>query len=430
MDRKRLDCDILIIGGGPAGLAAASSAAKNGRSVSIIDDNPNPGGQIWRGESSKSSIPQAAALLNKVKDLGVDFIGGARVFDQPEDHLLLAESLNDVLELQYSKLIIATGARERFLPFPGWTLPNVMGAGGLQALVKSGMPIDGKLVIIAGSGPLLLAVASYLYKHDAKIVLIAEQTSRSNLLKFGLGLIGQPDKILQAIDIKKQLFGVPYKTNCWPVSAHGHGKLESVKLKQDDRTFEIDCDYLACGFHLIPNLELPALLGCETDDGVVKTDQFQQTSVPDIYCAGESTAIGGLDLSLVEGEIAGYAATGNEQQAEHLFNSRQKHRKFADLLNRTFELRDELKALPDQSTIVCRCEDVTFDRLRQYNEWRAAKLHTRCGMGPCQGRICGPAVEFFLGWKPESVRPPIFPARLDNLIRVATASAEVDTVTR
>jgi len=422
MNKRHFDCDILIIGGGPAGLAAACCAAESGRRVTIIDDNPGPGGQIWRGEHKKSTIPEARKWIDRALGSKVEFIQGARVFDQPEDHLLLAESQDDVFAFGYSKLIIATGARERFLPFPGWTLPNVMGAGGLQALVKSGLPVDGKRVVVAGSGPLLLAVAAYLQKHNAKIALIAEQTARSNLLKFGLGLFGQPDKLLQAISIKKQLLSVPYKTSCWPVSARGGEKLESITLKQSNKTIEIDCDYLACGFHLVPNLELPALLGCNVDDGTVKIDQFQETTVAGVYCAGESTGIGGLELSLIEGEIAGYATTGNQEQAKRLFSSRDKQRRFAGLLNRTFDLRPELKEIADESTIVCRCEDVTLGRLRQYNAWRGAKLQTRCGMGSCQGRICGSAAEFLLGWKHESVRPPVFPARLDHLIRAASAS--------
>ena len=137
--------------------------------------------------------------------------------------------------------------------------------------------------------------------------------------------------------------------------------------------------------------------------------------MPQVYCAGESTGIGGLELSLVEGEIAGLVAAGKTEAARALFSRREKQRKFARLLNRTFALRDELKVLPTSETIVCRCEDVTFERLRQHSSWRAAKLQTRCGMGPCQGRVCGGAVEFLFGWRAESVRPPILPVRVESL---------------
>jgi hypothetical protein len=138
--------------------------------------------------------------------------------------------------------------------------------------------------------------------------------------------------------------------------------------------------------------------------------------VEKIYCAGESTGIGGLDVSLVEGQIAGFAATDNTQQAQNLFAARAKAQRFANLLNQTFALRDELKMLPQADTIVCRCEDVAFARLQRQSSWRNAKLHTRCGMGPCQGRICGGATHFLFGWQVESVRPPAFPCRIDSLM--------------
>jgi NADPH-dependent 2,4-dienoyl-CoA reductase/sulfur reductase-like enzyme len=407
--------DILIIGAGPAGLAAAVAAANSGQRVTIVDDNPARGGQIWRGEQPHPSSPDAAEWFSRVEAAGVDFTSGARVFANPAPGQLLAETFDGVCELSYDKLILATGARERFLPFPGWTLPNVTGAGGLQALVKSGLPIKGRRVIVAGSGPLLMAVAAYLKKKGAEILLIAEQAPLRRLLRFSLGLFGEFKKALQALDLKSELATVPLLTGCWPVAAHGSDKLTSVTLRRGRRTWNVECDYLACGFHLVPNLELAALLGCEMTNGCVRVGDDQQTSVKNIYCAGEATSIGGLDLSLVEGQIAGFAATGNQQAAEKLFAARRKAQRFADLLNQTFALRDELKTLPQADTIICRCEDVTFERLQQHDEWRAAKLHTRCGMGPCQGRVCGAAVEFLLGWQHESVRPPAFPVRLASL---------------
>ena len=163
-------------------------------------------------------------------------------------------------------------------------------------------------------------------------------------------------------------------------------KLESVTLFRGGKSWG-DQDYLACGFHLVPNVELAELLGCIVDGGSVRVDDFQQTSVSNVYCAGESTGIGGLELSLVEGEIAGLVVAGKAEEARKLFPVRTKQRRFAELLNRTFALRDELKQLVQPETIVCRCEDVTFDRLRAHSSWRSAKLQTRCGMGPCQGRV-------------------------------------------
>jgi hypothetical protein len=146
-------------------------------------------------------------------------------------------------------------------------------------------------------------------------------------------------------------------------------------------------------------------------------DARQQTSLPGIYSAGEATGIGGLELSLVEGEIAGYAAAGAFDRAQALTASRASHARFADALEQAFALRDELKQLPRPDTMLCRCEDVTLERVRACTGWREAKLHTRCGMGPCQGRICGGAVEFLLGWHSESVRPPVLPARVGSMSR-------------
>jgi D-hydroxyproline dehydrogenase subunit alpha len=401
-------CDVLVIGAGPAGLAAAWRAAQSGLRVTVVDDNPAAGGQIWRG-----GPPEARAWFERIRAVEIQLISSARVFHQPKPGVLLAETRAGVCELSFARLVLATGARERFLPFPGWTLPNVMGAGGLQALVKTGLPVEGKRVVVAGSGPLLLAVAAYLRKRGAEVLLIAEQASSLQLAKFAAGLV---DKTSQAFDLKRQLRGVPYRSGCWVLSAHGTDKLESVTLFRGGKRWQVSCDYLACGFHLVPNVELAELLGCVVNRDGVRVDEFQQTNVSHVYSAGETMGIGGLELSLVEGEIAGLAAAGKHDEARKLFLEREKQRKFATRLNRTFALRDELKQLPEAETIVCRCEDITLERLRAHSSWRAAKLQTRCGMGPCQGRVCGSAVEFLFGWRAESVRPPILPVRIDSLI--------------
>jgi NADPH-dependent 2,4-dienoyl-CoA reductase/sulfur reductase-like enzyme len=414
-------CDLLIVGAGPAGLAAAYRAAQSGLRVTVVDDNPGVGGQIWRGEQAKPVSPEARAWFEKICSVDIQILNGARVFQQPSAGTLLAETSRGVCELSYTSLVLATGARERFLPFPGWTLPNVMGAGGLQALVKTGLPIEGKGVVVSGSGPLLLAVASYLRGRGADVLLIAEQASSMRLAKFGLGLVRQKGKLSQAWRLKKELSGKDAKTRylsaSWVVAAHGTDKLEGVTLFQHGQRRQVDCDYLACGFHLVPNVELAELLGCTLDNGCVRVAEFQQTTIPQVYGAGEVTGIGGLELSLIEGEIAGLAAAGKHEAARTLFPVRQQQRGFAELLNRTFALRAELKQLATPDTIVCRCEDVTFDRLHKHSSWRSAKLQTRCGMGPCQGRVCGGAVEFLFDWRAESVRPPVVPVRVESLVR-------------
>ncbi|MGB8065850.1 MAG: FAD/NAD(P)-binding oxidoreductase [Candidatus Sulfotelmatobacter sp.] len=411
--RRRFD--VLVIGGGPAGLAAAARAAECHRHVGIVDDNTSLGGQVWRGKPPDARAKEAAVWTERLQAAGGITLCGMRIFDQPEQGVLLAEGTDDLFELSYENLVLATGARERFLPFPGWTLPNVMGAGGLQAMVKCGLPIRGKHVVVAGTGPLLLAVAAYLHKHGAEIPLICEQASWSRLAPFGLSLFSHPGKLIQGLQLRKELAGISFVANSWPLAAHGRQSLESVTVSRGGKTKTIPCDYLACGFHLVPNVELPLLLGCQIKAGCVGVDDFQGTTVARVFCAGEPTGIGGAELSLVEGQIAGLAAAGCKTEAKQLFGERDKARRFASMLERAFQLRPELSNLPLPDTIVCRCEDVPYSRLRPHTSWRAAKLHTRCGMGPCQGRVCGPATQFFFGWDADSVRPPVFPARVENL---------------
>jgi NADPH-dependent 2,4-dienoyl-CoA reductase/sulfur reductase-like enzyme len=290
-----------------------------------------------------------------------------------------------------------------------------MGAGGLQAMVKCGLPIRGRRVVVAGTGPLLLAVAAYLRKQGAEVPIVCEQASWSSLARFGASLLGHPAKISQGLQLRKDLADVRYVANSWPLGAHGRQRLESVTISRNGKTEVIPCDFLACGFHLVPNVELQSLLGCQISGGHVQVDDFQQTSVKGIFCAGEPTAIGGVELALVEGQIAGLAAAGETKRSRRLFGERRKAQRFARLLDRTFRLRPELKDLASAETIVCRCEDVPYSRLREHKSWRAAKLHTRCGMGPCQGRVCGPATQFLFQWNPDSVRPPVLPARVESL---------------
>jgi NADPH-dependent 2,4-dienoyl-CoA reductase/sulfur reductase-like enzyme len=395
-------------------MAAAVRAAECGVRVGIVDDNVALGGQIWRGSENDASS-ECVRWRELLKQSRVNQFCGMKIFDQPGPGVLLAEVADEVCELRYTNLVIATGARERFLPFPGWTLPNVMGAGGLQAMVKCGLPIRGERVVVAGTGPLLLAVAAFLRQHGAEIPIICEQAPWSRLARFSAALLSQPGKIAQAMQLKSALSGIPFAPNSWVKEVHGNDAVEGVTIVRDGKSEMIRCGYLACGFHLVPNTELAALLGCRIDSGCVQVDDSQRTSVPQIFCAGEPTGIGGVELSILEGEIAGLAAAGYAVEAQKLFSKRHRLQRFAGVLDRTFRLRTELAALASAETIVCRCEDVAYARLKKHSSWRVAKLQTRCGMGACQGRICGPATEFLFGWRTESVRPPIFPARVASL---------------
>ncbi|MHB8755274.1 MAG: FAD-dependent oxidoreductase [Candidatus Acidiferrales bacterium] len=415
MNNSKHSFGVLVVGAGPAGIAAACCAAECGVRVGLVDNNARPGGQIWRGESQDSRVAEAGNWLRKLAATRVEILPAMEVFAQQCAGRLVAESPGGVSELNYKRLILCTGARERFLPFPGWTLPNVLGAGGLQALAKSGLAIAGKKVVVAGSGPLLLAVAAHLREHGAEIRVIAEQAPWARLIRFGMALAFRGRKGPQAFRLRKQLSRIAYEAGCWVTAAEGDGKVESVTLRSGGKTWKEPCDYLACGFHLTPNTELAALLGCEVRAGFVRVGDSQESSIPGIYCAGEPTGIGGVELSIAEGQIAGFAAAGQGERARKYFGERKRLRGFSAALGRAFAFRDELRSLADTETIVCRCEDVKLGRMRRCSSWREAKLQTRCGMGPCQGRICGPAAEFLFGWKVESVRPPIFPVSVGSL---------------
>ena len=411
------DVDVLVIGAGPAGLAAAYSAASSGARVCIVDDNPLAGGQIWRGGPGKAGDPRAAQLWQSVCEMpNISMLQQGRAVLPVDSNALLIETPDSAVSMRYSRLILATGARERLLPFPGWTLPGVTGAGGMQALAKAGYPISGKRIVVAGSGPLLLAVAATLVERGAKVEAIIEQTPRRHLARFALSLFATPSKLWQAIGLKTRLRGVRYLPDSYVLEAVGRERVEQVLVQYGGKQVELACDYLACGYGLLPNTELAAALGCTIVDGAVRVDYYQRTSVDNIFCAGEGTGVGGVDLSLAEGRIAGLAATGRPNEAEQFFVESKRWQAFARRLERAFALRPELRSLCRPDTIVCRCEDVPHEELLPHENWRSAKLHTRCGMGPCQGRVCGGATSVLYGWTQDAVRTPVSPARIGSLI--------------
>jgi len=416
MSSGNFQFDIVVVGAGPAGMAAACAAAECGKKVALVDDTPWLGGQIWRGQQAKPSLPQARRMIERVQGSGITILDRTSVVASPVPGVLTGEHPDGAREIHGGKIILATGARELFLPFPGWTLPGVVGAGGLQALAKNGWPIEGKRVVVAGSGPLLLAVADGLKKAGAEIVSLSEQASLRSVAGFGAILLEHPEKIRQGIGIKWRLLGTPHRHGTWPVKAEGDGKLQSVTLTNGRRTWTEECDYLACGFGLVPNVELPLTLGCSLSKGFVQVDGWQATSVENVFCAGEPTGIGGVDSALVEGRIAGYAAAGKQTRAMELLPKRETWHRFRDEMEQAFALRPEVTALAEDDTLVCRCEDVTYARMKAHNGWRSAKLHTRCGMGSCQGRVCGAAAQSLFGWTACSTRPPVSPAKISSLM--------------
>ena len=425
MNSQRQTIEILIVGAGPAGLAAACVAAEAGRKVAVLDNSPWLGGQIWRGEQAHPTQTLAQRWMERLKNSGAQVFTSTTASAAPASHCLLAETPSGVLEITWQKLILATGARELFVPFPGWTLPGVLGPGGLHAMSKAGWPVRGKRVVVAGTGPLLLAVADGLKQHGAQLALVAEQAPMTKVLRFGLGLWRHPGKLAQGLGVKARLLGVPYRCGCWPVRAEGAERVQRVTFTDGVRTWSEPCDLLACGFHLVPNVEWPLLLGCELRAGAVRVNEFQGTLVTDVFCAGEPTGIGGVECALVEGQIAGLAAAGQTRQASVFLSQRARWHRFRDALNEAFSLRPELRQLAAADTIVCRCEDVRRNALEPFDDWRAAKLHTRCGMGACQGRTCGAAARFLFGWDDLSVRPPVLPVSVGALVSPETTADNI-----
>jgi NADPH-dependent 2,4-dienoyl-CoA reductase/sulfur reductase-like enzyme len=411
---------VVVLGAGPAGLAAAEAVSAAGTAVIVIDDNPVPGGQIWRGGAPAWQDRRARTLWNALRARAhVSFRFGTRVLASAGPHQVLLDGPDGPHTLAWDRIIVCSGARELLLPFPGWTLPGVTGAGGLQALAKGGVPVQGKRVVVAGTGPLLLAVAETLRRRGALVAAIVEHRSQADLLRFGAALaLSHPAKLAQAIGLFARLRGTPYLHGATLTSAQGDTRLRAVTVVRAGVETTIACDFAAVGYGLLPSLDAAAMLGCATRTGAVVVDDFQRTSIDGIWAAGESTGIGGVDKALAEGAIAGRAACGLHGSTRQL-RARASARDFAALLTRSFAPAPQLAQLCSGATIVCRCEDVRAADLTPHGSWRAAKLQTRLGMGPCQGRVCGAACGFLYGWDASNTRPPAFPASAATLASLA-----------
>ncbi|HTD61738.1 MAG TPA: FAD/NAD(P)-binding oxidoreductase [Gemmatimonadaceae bacterium] len=384
--------DVMIVGAGPAGIAAAVHAAEAGRRVVVLDSAQRPGGQIWRHRDRRTLPRVAVRWLERFDRCGAEFVPGAEVVDASP--------------FGGRTVVLATGARERYLPFPGWTLPGVIGIGGAQALLKNGAAeFAGRRVVLAGSGPLMLTVAAALARAGARIVLVAEQASARRMTRFATGLWRTPGRILDAIAYRSAFVGAPFRPGTWVTRVSVSPSGLDVMLSDGQR---VASDVLCTGYGLVPSTELARLAGCTIRDGAVDVDERQATSVRGIFCAGEPTGIGGVDAALVEGAIAGRAAAGVALSRD-LTATRARHREFAQRLDAAFAIRPEVRSLAEAETIVCRCEGVPYGALDPAWTPRQAKLYTRIGMGPCQGRVCGPIMECLRGWPPDTPRPPIFP---------------------
>ncbi|MDB4913503.1 MAG: Pyridine nucleotide-disulfide oxidoreductase, FAD/NAD(P)-binding domain protein [Gemmatimonadetes bacterium] len=420
-----MTADVAVIGAGPAGIAAATRAAQAGMRVVLLDESPRAGGQIWRHRTTAGLPKMARQWIARLAQSGAIVAASTAVVDAARDaegFVITCERDGQALTVRAASIILATGARERFLPFPGWTLPGVIGVGAGQALLKAGTSFRGKRVVISGSGPLIMPVAAALSHGGARVLFVAEQAARSTVMPFVLGLMTRPLMMVQAAAYRAAFMRTPYRFGSWVCAARGDGHVEEVDITNGHVTTTIACDVLCAAFGLLPNTELARLLGCAVAYGSHVIDETQRTTQDGIYSAGESTGVGGVDLALVEGEIAGLSAAGKDARA--YFRRRDALCALSRSMERAFAPRAEVLALARSDTIVCRCEDVALGSIRR--EWtpRQAKLYTRAGMGACQGRVCGAALELIYGWPPDTVRLPAEPALFSTLI-ANSATADV-----
>ncbi|RKP43839.1 NAD(P)/FAD-dependent oxidoreductase [Trinickia fusca] len=419
--------DVVVIGAGPAGLAAVQAAASSGARIALVDDNPRAGGQVWRqGPGRGAAKPLQDMLTALDAQAGLTIFSSTRVIAAaPAKTLLLESSDQGGVHLSYERLIVCTGARERLLPCRGWTLPGVTGAGGLQALIKGGVPVGGQRIVIGGSGPLLIAALATAREAGARVLAVVEHAPRAAVARFGLSLAATPSKLWQAARLTRGFGGVPYWTDSVVREVRGNGRVEAVTIARGTREMTLACDRVALGYGLVPNLTLAQALGCAVEAEGIVVDDLQRTSVDDVLAAGECTGIGGVELATAEGAIAGCIA-GKVSVPAQLVHERTRWRRFAARVERGFALGEAARAWPTPDTLLCRCEDVPFGEVAAHGSWRDAKLHTRCGMGACQGRICGTAAQTLLGWDMAAPRPPLAPTRIETLLAACAHEQHLD----
>ncbi|MFI6485392.1 NAD(P)/FAD-dependent oxidoreductase [Nonomuraea sp. NPDC050663] len=473
--------DLVVVGGGPAGVAGALTAAQAGLRVALLDSGARLGGQYFRHLPASFHASREGALhhgldrfvrqsatLERLADLRL----GHQVWAVTREEELLAvhavmttggphgHPVELPVVFRARALLIATGAHDRPLPFPGWDLPGVLTAGGAQALLKGNLVAAGRRVVVAGTGPFLLPVATGLARSGTRVVEVLEANG-------GLGLARHPwlalSKAGEAAGYAATLarHRVPYRARHAVVAAHGERELTHVTVARLDRdwrvraTRTVECDTLAVGYGFVPQIDLATQLGCDTGhdlDGspIVTVDASQRTTVPGVYAAGEPTGVGGAVLSELEGRIAGLAiaaelgaasltepgalpsaepgaAPSGEPPAVPglLLRRRTRLRAFARALQQAYPVQDGWQSWLADDTLVCRCEEVTLGAIREAQrlgatDARSIKLLARPGMGWCQGRMCGHAVACLAGQAPQPPRRPLAqPITLGALERIS-----------
>jgi NADPH-dependent 2,4-dienoyl-CoA reductase/sulfur reductase-like enzyme len=416
--------DTIVVGAGPAGIAAACTCADRGSRVLLLDQAFRAGGQIWRHRLRSETGRLARRWISRLSESAVSARYGTSVIAIDSSRTLTLVERDEVFRVCATSLVLATGARELFLPFPGWTLPWVVGAGGAQALLKEGTSFHGKRAVVAGSGPLLLPVAASLAKAGARVTHVLEQTGARAVARFSASLVrGEPMRVLQAAGYAAGFGAWRYRLNSWVESAHGSEHVEEVTATVGGSRRQIPCDVLCTGFGLIPSTELAGMAGCAISKGVVLVDSRQRTSVPGLFAVGEIAGVAGVENAVAQGRNAALAIYG-EEAPRTLQNELRRGMRMAHWLAAAFQLRREVLTLADGETIVCRCEDVREKSLDARWSWRELKLRTRMGMGPCQGRVCGAAMQARYGIGPDDSRLPLFPVPLGVLM--ASTDSEND----
>lgn len=458
---------LIIIGGGPAGMAAAIEAARAGLSCTLIDEASRLGGQIYR------QIPEAFSIRN-VPALGKDYRRGETLRAELREHservaLLPRTAVHDLssdLEVMWATsdtagtlradhLILATGAHERSVPFPGWTLPGVMTAGGAQRLVKTMQVRPGRRAVVAGTGPLLLVIANQLQNVGIEVVAVLEAGRHPWWPRFVAKAWGEWNLLKDAFDYWRGLrrAGISPRFNHTVFEAHGDGKVDAVTYGPVDpvtwkpiraHARDVEADLLVVGYGLVPNVELTQLAGCDhryvhaVGGWVPLRNPQMETTVPGLFAVGDGTGVRGALVAIAEGRIAGITAA---EQAGHLHPTEADRRRAPFIrrlksllraravLDEMSRIRPGLSELATPETLVCRCEEVALAEVEAAlaagaRDLQAVKLFTRLGMGPCQGRNCAPAIGLHVGQatrrSQEEVgqvnpRPPVTPVMFGAL---------------
>jgi len=463
----REEVPVAIIGGGPAGLSAAIAAAKMGAQVLVIDENLLAGGQIYRQLPSSYRVMDSLvlgvdyadgqALLQKVDSLSdrITIWTDALVWSVFDSKQLAVARGGDLVLLDARAIIAATGAYERPVPVPGWTLPGVMTAGGAQVLLKSQRIRPGNRVLLAGTGPLQLVVANQMLDAGMDVVALVESASTLSAWRYLPDLIRQPGLIKQGLDyiLRLKKAGIQMMQSYVLQAIEGdQGTRRAVLDKVDaqcrsipgyTKTFEVDT--VCIGYGLIPSVWLTSMLGCRhvydpmVDAWTPYFDENMQTDQPGVFVAGDGAGIAGVLVAKREGTIAGlYAAmhAGNISAAQARQAARIERRqlnslrKFRYALDRMYRVHRDLYANISDETVVCRCEGITAGEIRRAIDQGTLNLNdikkrSRTGMGYCQGTNCMPVVAAILtrefGAKPETIkmmttRPPARPVPLSLLM--------------